>query len=124
MKFMSEEDRDTFIKECQNVQDSPNWGACLNHGYVSRCSRVLPKWTTYYVKLYRNMVIKFYDHDSDTMKYEATELKDAVVRVVERGNEEDRNWPFEFHVQTADRLWKFRTRAKEQCTGWAKCIIE
>merc|ERR1711981_1458722 len=34
----------------------------------------------------------------------------------------DSGWPFEFHIQTSNRKWAFRTRLKEERENWIQSI--
>lgn len=67
-----------------------------------------------------NSVMKFFDHEGNSMMSGITILNGTKVDIVKRKNLQELDWPFEFHVHTPSRLWKFRTRSIAQQNKWVK----
>lgn len=121
MKFPSAGERDEWIIQLtQCAENEGSKGELVATDYLCKLGSPIPRWKTKYVKFYQNSVMKFFDHEGNSMISGITILKGTKVEVVRRKNATELDWPFEFHVHTPNRLWKFRTRSVMQQNKWVQ----
>merc|ERR1740123_1395928 len=118
IKFMSEGERDGWIRQLEETAADPDCGNLLHADYALKQGYPIPKWKTKYCKFYANLVMKFFDAEGNSMMSGITVLKGTDVEMIKRDNLNELDWPFEFHVHTSGRVWKFRTRTITQQNKW------